>query len=98
MDLAHSESSTRPRKKERALPLISPQEEFDRNRKILASNPGRKDRKPGYRVKRRDDGRTGVIVSAAGDGLSVSPHYTVRWDGGETEAFVDPNLLDDAIE
>jgi hypothetical protein len=80
------------------LPLISPQEEFDRNRKILASNPGKKDRKPGYRVKRRDDGRTGVIVAAAGDGLSVSPHYTVRWDGGETEAFVDPNLLDDAIE
>lgn len=77
---------------------ISPQEEFDRNRKILTGNTGKKDRKRGYRVKHRDDGRTGVIVAVEGDGLTVSPHYTVRWDDGGTEEHIEPNLLDDAIE
>lgn len=80
------------------MPLFTPQEDPDRHRKILAGNAGRKDRKPGYRVRRRDDGRTGVIVAALGDGLSASTQYTVRWDDGETESFVDPNLLEDAIE
>ena len=80
------------------MPLFSPLEDADRDKRILAGNAGRKDRKPGYRVRRRDDGRTGVIVTAAGDGLSVSTSYTVRWDDGETESFVNPNLLDNAIE
>jgi hypothetical protein len=80
------------------VPLFSPLEDSERNKRILAGNTGRKDRMPGYRVKRRDDGRTGVIVAAAGDGVSVATQYTVRWDDGETEPSVDPNLLDDAIE
>jgi hypothetical protein len=80
------------------MPLFTPQEDPERHRKILAGNAGRKDRMPGYRVKRRDDGRTGVIAAVGGDGLSTATYYTVRWDDGETEAFVDPNLLDDAIE
>jgi hypothetical protein len=80
------------------VPLFSPLEDADRDKRILAGNAGRKDRKPGYRVRRRDDGRTGVIVAASGDGLSVATSYSVRWDDGETESFVSPNLLDDAIE
>ena len=77
---------------------ISPQEEFDRNRRVLAGNTGNKDRKRGYRVKHRNDGRTGAIVAVEGDGLSVARRYTVRWDDGEIEEHVEPSLLDDAIE
>jgi hypothetical protein len=76
---------------------LTPQEEFERSRKILSGNPGRKDRQPGYRVKHREDGRTGVIV-AVGGGLAVVPHYTVRWDDGETQDHVEPQLLDDAFD
>jgi hypothetical protein len=77
---------------------LTPQEDFERSRKILAGTPDRSDRKPGYRVKRRGDGRTGVIVSVGGDPLSGSTHYTVRWDDGETDVLVAPNVLDDAFE
>ncbi|MGE5192632.1 MAG: hypothetical protein ACM3U2_09030 [Deltaproteobacteria bacterium] len=77
---------------------LTPQEDFERSRKILAGNPGRSDRKPGYRVQRRDDGRSGVIVAVGRDSLSGSTHYTVRWDDGETEVLVAPNVLDDAFE
>jgi hypothetical protein len=77
---------------------LTPQEDFERSRKILTGHPGRIDRKPGYRVKRREDGRTGVIVAVGGDGPAALPHYTVRWDDGETEEHVAPQLLDDAFE
>ncbi len=80
------------------MPQLTPQEEFERRRKILAGNPGRTDRKPGYRVKHREDGRTGVIVAVGGDPFSGSAHYTVRWDDGQTESPVPANLLDDAFE
>ena len=77
---------------------FSPLEESERSRRIIAGGTARRDRQPGYRVQRRDDGRTGVIVAVAGDGLSQPTSYTVRWDDGETEASVGPDLLDDAFE
>jgi hypothetical protein len=80
------------------MPQLTPQEEFERSRKILPGNPGRTDRKPGYRVQNREDGRTGVVVAVVGDPTSGSTHYTVRWDDGTTESPVIPNLLDDAFE
>ena len=79
------------------MPQLTPQEEFERRRKILADDPGRSDRKPGYRVQRRDDGRTGVIVAVGSDSPSAATHYTVRWDDGQIETNVPPNLLDDAF-
>jgi hypothetical protein len=78
------------------MPQLTPEEEFERNRKILPGDPGRSDRKPGYRVQRRDDGRTGVIVAVGSDGAG-STHYTVRWDDGETELIIPSNQLDDAF-
>jgi len=80
------------------MPLFTPQEDADPSRKILGGRTGRTDRRPGYRVKHRDDGRTGVIVAVGGDPLSMTTHYTVRWDDGQTETLVPPNLLDDAFE
>jgi hypothetical protein len=77
---------------------LTPQEEFEHSQKILTGNPGRRDRKPGYRVKHREDGRTGVIVAVGEDGRAVLPHYTVRWDDGETQDHVAPQLLDDAFD
>jgi hypothetical protein len=84
--------------RERVMAQLTPQEEFERSRKILTGNPGWKDRKPGYRVKHRDDGRTGVIVAVGGDRLAVLQDYTVRWDDGETQDHVEPQLLDDAFD
>ena len=80
------------------MPQFTPQDDADPSRKILGGKTGRTDRKPGYRVKHRDDGRTGVIVTVGGGGLSQATHYTVRWDDGQTEPFVPPNQLDDAFE
>jgi hypothetical protein len=83
---------------ETIMPQLTPQEDSDRNRRILAGDPGRSDRKPGYRVKHRTDGRTGVIVGVVRDPLSGATAYTVRWDDGETVANVPANQLDDAFE
>ena len=78
------------------MPQLTPEEEFERSPRILGRDAGRSDRRPGYRVQRRDDGRTGVIV-ATGSEAAGSTHYTVRWDDGETETNVPPNQLDDAF-
>lgn len=80
------------------MPQLTPQEDFERSRKILAGNLARKDRKPGYRVKHRIDDRTGTIVAVGEGALAGSPHYTVRWDDGETQDQVDPKSLDDVFE
>jgi hypothetical protein len=93
-----SESSKTIQQQGSAMAQFTPQEDSERSRRILSGISGRTDRKPGYRVKRRDDGRTGVIVAVGGDGLSVATTYTVRWDDGETEHQVAPQILDDAFE
>jgi len=80
------------------MPQLTPQEDSERSRRILSGNPGRRDRKPGYRVKHREDGRTGVITAVGADGLGGLPHYTVRWDDGETQNHVEPQLLDDVFD
>ncbi len=80
------------------MPQLTPQEDSDHNRRILGGDRGRSDRKPGYRVKRREDGRTGVIVAVGGDPQSGATQYSVRWDDGEMESAVPPNHLDDAFE
>ena len=75
---------------------MTPQEEFERSRKVLPGDSGRSDRKPGYRVQHRDDGRTGVIVCVV-DGQAPSVSYTVRWDDGQTETNVLPARLEDVF-
>jgi hypothetical protein len=80
------------------MPQLTPQEDADPSRKILGGNTGRTDRRPGYRVQYRNDGRTGVIVAVGGSPLSATTNYTVRWDDGQIEPNIAPNLLDDAFE
>ena len=77
------------------MPQFTPQDDAQRSRRIFSGASGRKDRKPGYRVQHRLDGRTGVIVAV--DDAPGATTYTVRWDDGATEQLVAPELLDDAF-
>jgi hypothetical protein len=79
------------------MPQLTPQEDADPSRKILGGKKGRTDRRPGYRVQHRDDGRTGAIVAVGGDPLSATTNYTVRWDDGQIETQVSPDVLDDVF-